>query len=107
MSPFRVLQISIMVLVLFGSAWLVRIVGSVASPTDEGASTWLSGPAALADVLQQGDNGDNGGDNGGDNDDGDNSGNSNNSNSNSNNSNGNGNDDFDDNDNFELPPYPR
>ena len=27
MGPFRVLQISIVVLVLFGSTWLVRVVG--------------------------------------------------------------------------------
>jgi hypothetical protein len=105
MGPFRVLQISIVVLMLFGSTWLVRAVGMVASP-DGTSSTWLGSQDALAGVLNQGDNGDNGGDNGGD--DGDNNGNNNNnsnSNSNSNNngnsnSNNNGNDNNnDDNDN--------
>jgi hypothetical protein len=76
MGLFRVLQISIVVLMLFGSTWLVRVVGMAASP-DGSSSTWLSTTDALAGVLQQGDNddnddGDNDEDNDEDNDDGDN-----------------------------------
>src|SRR6185436_7478075 len=113
MGPFCVLQISIVVLMLFGSTWLVRAIGLAAAPSGS-SSTWLSSQDALAGVLQQGDNGDNGdNNNGGDNgdngnaDNGDNSDGDNNSNTNSN-SNGNSNDSgFDDNDNFNLDLPPR
>ncbi len=109
MTPFRLLQVSIVVLVLFGSTWTVRILGFAAA--EPGSSpTWLGGTNALAGVLQQNDNGDNNdgsGDNGDDNDDADNgdddNGNSN-SNSNSNEDSGNendGDDEYDDNDNFD------
>jgi hypothetical protein len=108
MGPFRVLPISIVVLMLFGSTWLVRVVGMAASPTGD-STTWLGSQDALAGVLQQGDNGDNNnGDNhGGDN--GDNSGGGDNGDNSSGNSNNNGNSNdnsFDDNDNFglDLPP---
>jgi hypothetical protein len=110
MTPFRLLQVSIVVLMLFGSTWAVRILGFAAA--EPGSSpTWLGGTNALAGVLQQADNDD--GDNG-DNGDGDHgaadTGNSN-SNSNDNDDSGNENDDFDDNDNFDdfdfgLPPQP-
>ena len=118
MAPFRVLQLSIVLLMLFGSTWLVRMAGLEPSETAR-TTTWLSDQAALAGVLQQGDNSDNngggdnsdndggGGDNGGDNDDSNNNSSNNNSSSN-NNGNGNSNDSFDDNDNFSLdfPPLP-
>jgi hypothetical protein len=114
MSPFRVLQLSIVLVMLFGSTWLVRMVGF--EPSESGrTATWLSDQAALAGVLDQADNGDNG-DNGGDNNanTNNNNANSNNNNANSNNNNGNSNgnnsndDDSDDNDNFsfDLPPLP-
>ena len=109
MGPFRVLQISIVVLMLFGSTWLVRAVGMAASPSGS-SSTWLSSQDALAGVLNQGDNGDNnGGDNGDNNgggDNGDNSSGNTNNNSNNNSNNNDSSDDndnsFDDNDNFNL-----
>src|SRR3954467_15514925 len=100
MGPFRVLQLSIVILMLFGSTWLVRLAGMAPSPSDS-TTTWLSDRAALAGVLaaDNADNNNNGGDNGnsGDNGNGgDNSGDnssSNNNNSNrNNNGNGNGND---------------
>ena len=115
MGPFRVLQISIVVLMLFGSTWIVRAVGLTASPSGS-SSTWLGSTAAMAGVLQQGDNGDNDdGDNDdnadnddGDNDDGDNSGNTNTNDNEDDDDGGDDNDnDFDDNDNFDdfdLPP---
>ena len=110
MGPFRVLQISIVVLMLFGSTWLVRAVGMAASPSGS-SSTWLSGQDALAGVLQQGDNGDNDdntdGDNGGDNNGGDNGDNSDGDDNGNSNGNSNSNDNsFDDNDNFnfDFPP---
>lgn len=118
MGPFRVLQLSIVILMLFGSTWLVRLAGMSNSLSGD-TSTWLSDRAALAGVLQadNGDNSDgnnnnsnsnnnnsNSGDNGGDNG----SSNNNNSNSNSNNNgngNGNGNDSSgNDNFDFNLPP---
>lgn len=88
MGPFRVLQISIVVLMLFGSTWLVRAVGMAASPTD-GSRTWLGSSDALAVVLQQGDNGHNG-------DDADDNGNTNNDDDD-----GGDDNDSDDNDNFD------
>jgi hypothetical protein len=112
MGPFRVLQLSIVILMLFGSTWLVRLAGMSDSMSGD-TSTWLSDRAALAGVLQ-GDNGDNsggnnnnsnsgdngnGGDNSGDNGDGNNNGNSN-SNGNGNGNDSSGNDNFD----FNLPP---
>ena len=109
MGPFRVLQISIVVLMLFGSTWLVRAVGMAGSPTGS-SSTWLGSTDALAGVLQQGDNGDNDaddGDNGDNNDDADNgdddNGNTNTNNNNNDNDSGgdNDNDSDDDNDNFD------
>src|SRR4051794_41390357 len=65
MGPFRVLQLSIVILMLFGSTWLVRLAGMAPSPSDS-TSTWLSDRAALAGVLAA-DNADNnnGGGNGG------------------------------------------
>jgi hypothetical protein len=118
MSPFRVLQLSIVLVMLFGSTWLVRMAGLEPAATGTTA-TWLSDQAALAGVLRQGDNSDNSDNDGVDNNDGsgDNGGNNNNANSNGNgnsnsndNSNGNDNSDdsFDDNDNFafDLPPLP-
>jgi hypothetical protein len=108
MGPFRVLQISIVVLMLFGSTWLVRVIGMAAAPSGS-SSTWLTGSDALAGVLQQADNGDNDdgdnddGDNGdADNDDGDNNGNSN-DNDDGGDDNGN---DSDDNDNFDDFDFP-
>jgi hypothetical protein len=112
MGPFRVLQLSIVILMLFGSTWLVRLAGMSTSLSGD-TSTWLSDRAALAGVLEA-DNGgntnnNNNADNGGDNGDA----NNNNSNANSNNSNtdgnenGNGNDNDDsgnDNFDFDLPP---
>lgn len=112
MGPFRVLQISIVVLMLFGSTWLVRAVGMAASPSGSTSTPWGSRAAeepygalwlgssdALAGVLQQADNGDN---DDGDNDDGDNDDGDNNGNTNDNDDGGddNDNDDGDDNDNF-------
>jgi len=112
MGPFRVLQLSIVILMLFGSTWLVRLAGMAPSPSDS-TSTWLSDRAALAGVLAA-DNADNnnGGDNGGDNgNSGDNGGGDNNSNNNNSNSNGNGNgnnsSDSNDNFDFNLPPLNR
>lgn len=70
MGPFRVLQVSIVVLMLFGSTWLVRAVG-MAPGSGGGSSTWHGESAALAGVLEQDDN-DNGDDDDGDNADGDN-----------------------------------
>ena len=102
MGPFRVLQFSIVVLVLFGSTWLIRAVGM--SETSAGDSTtWLASTDALAGVLQQGDNADNnsGDNNGGDNGDADNSDADNNSNSNSNDNDSDGNDNFGD---LDFPP---
>src|SRR5436853_283697 len=99
MGPFRVLQLSIVVLVLFGSAWIVRAVGSAADPSGRSV-TWLHGDAAHAGVLRADNGGDNGGDNNGDNSSGDNNGNGNSNN----NGNGNGNSSFDDNFDFNLPP---
>jgi len=105
MGLFRVLQISIVVLMLFGSTWLVRVVGMAASPAGS-SSTWLSSTDALAGVLQQGDNGDNDDgdnddDNDEDNDDGDNG-----DNDEDNNDNDDGGDDNDNNsdgnENFDL-----
>src|SRR3954447_22761024 len=103
MGPFRVLQISIVVLMLFGSTWLVRAIGMAASPSGS-SSTWLSSQDALAGVLQQGDKGDNNdgdgdngdnndgdGDNGDNNDGGGDNGDSNNNGNSNNNSNGNSN----------------
>ncbi len=111
MGPFRVLQISIVVLMLFGSTWLVRVVGLAASPSGS-SGTWMSSTDALADVLQQGDNGDNDdGDNGvddngdSDNDDGDNSENSNNNDSDDG-GDDNDNDVDEDNDNFDDFDFP-
>ena len=111
MGPFRVLQISIVVLMLFGSTWLVRAVGMAAAPAGS-SSTWLTGGDALAGVLQQdngdnddGDNGDNvDADNGdADNDDGDNNGNANDNDDGGDDNDSDENDNFDD---FELPPLP-
>jgi hypothetical protein len=110
MGPFRVLQISIVVLMLFGSTWLVRTIGMAASPSGS-SGTWLESSAALADVLQQDDNGDN---DDGDNNDGDNGDNGDEDNIDDDNGNTNDNDDggddndnsSDDNDNFDLPPFP-
>jgi hypothetical protein len=105
MGLFQVLQISIVVLMLFGSTWLVRVVGMAASPAGS-SSTWLSSTDALAGVLQQGDNGDNDDgdnddDNDEDNDDGDNG-----DNDEDNNDNDDGGDDNDNksdgNENFDL-----
>ena len=111
MAPFRVLQLSMVLIMLFGSTWLVRLAGM--DPAETGVSSaWLSDQAVLAGVLQQGDNGDNG-DNGGNNNNANsnnNNGNSNNNNSNTNSNNNNSSDDngnsSDDSDNFsyELPP---
>jgi hypothetical protein len=124
MGPFRVLQLSIVVLMLFGSTWLVRIAGMSNSLSGD-TSTWLSDRAVLAGVLQadnsdnsggnnnNSNSGDNGGDNGsgGDNGDSGDNGSSNNNNSNSNsdgNGNGNGNDSSgNDNFDFDLPPLNR
>jgi hypothetical protein len=107
MGPFRVLQISIVVLMLFGSTWLVRAVG-MAGTSAGSSSTWLGSSDALAGVLQQGDNGDNDDDDddNGDNDDaGDDNGNTNNNGNTNTNDNDDGGDDNDndsddDNDNF-------
>jgi hypothetical protein len=98
MGPFRVLQISIVILMLFGSTWLVRTAGLSPSPSGP-STTWVGGTEALADVLQQGDNSDNndGENNTGDNTDGDNNGDDDNDN---------GSDDNDNFDDFELPPLP-
>lgn len=126
MRPFRVLQISIVVLMLFGSTLVVRVVGTAAAPSGN-SSSWLSSNAALAGALQQDDDNDGGGDNGIDedednaSDDGDNasdndedednsSGDDEDNNDNDGDDNDNG-DDVDDNDNyddftFELPPPP-
>jgi hypothetical protein len=109
MGPFRVLQISIVVLMLFGSTWLVRVVGMAASPSGS-SSTWLSSTEALAGALNQGDNGDNddaddNDDGDADNDDGDNDDGDNSSNTNDNDDGGDSDEndnDFDDNDNFNL-----
>ncbi len=112
MGPFRVLQISMMVLMLFGST---LVVGQTGAPSGS-SSTWLTGTEALAGPLQQGDNSDNS--DGGDNNGGDNSGNADNSDSdntdggdNSDNSSDDNDNSSDDNDNFddfsfELPPPP-
>lgn len=111
MAPFRVLQLSIVLVMLFGSTWVVRMAGLESSATGDTA-TWLSDQAVMAGVLDQADNGDNSDNNGGGDNNGDNNGNSNNnngnSNSNSNSNNSNGNDSSDDNDNFsfDLPPLP-
>jgi hypothetical protein len=107
MGPFRVLQISIVIVLLFGSTWLVRTAGL--SPSPAGPSTpWMGGAEALAGVLQQGDNGDNndGDNNGGDNSGGDNGDNFDGDNGGDNNNNDNGSDDNDNFDDFELPPLP-
>jgi hypothetical protein len=121
MPPFRVLQLSIVVVMLFSSTWLVRMAGLEQTGSDS-ASSWLAGQPALAGVLQD-DNTDNQGQDDNDGGTGDNSDNSssnnNNSNSNSNgnsnansngnsNSNSNDNDSSEDNDNFsfDLPPLP-
>jgi hypothetical protein len=121
MAPFRVLQLSMVLVMLFGSTWLVRLAGL--DPAETGvSSTWLSDQAALAGVLSQGDNGDNGDNSGSNNNNANtnnnnantnnnNSNSNNNSNTNSNNNNSsddNGNEDSDDNDNFsfDLPPLP-
>jgi len=116
MAPFRVLQLSIVIAMLFGSTWLVRMAGMEQTSPDS-TSTWLSGQPALAGVLQadntdnQGQDNNDGGDNS-DNSDADNNSNSNNNsngnnNSNSNN-NGNSNESSADNDNFsfDFPPLP-
>ena len=106
MTPFRVLQISIVMVLLFGSTWVVGALG-MAAESPGSVPTWLNSTPALAGVLGQDDNDDNnvGGDNsdnssGGDNSDNDDGGdNDGNSNSNDN--------DYDDNDNyddFNLPP---
>ena len=111
MEPFRVLQVSIVVLLLSGSPWLVRAVELAAPPPDSSTAPagpraaegirggrWLAGVDALAGRRHRGDNGDNhGGDNGGDN-----NGNGNSNGNGNRNGNGNGNDNF----NFELPPLP-
>jgi hypothetical protein len=119
MTPFRVLQVSIVVVLLFGSTWAIRLFGLAAEPT--GASvTWLSSTPALAGVLQQGDNSDNsgGGDNNSDNsggadnnsdnsggsDNSDNSGGGDNDEDNDSNNNDNGSDDNDNFGDFNLPP---
>lgn len=115
MTPFRVLQVSIVVVLLFGSTWVVREFGMASEPAGSSLS-WLSSTPALAGVLQQGDNSDN--NDGGDNSD--NSGGSDNFDNssggdNSDNSGGDDNDsddndngsDYDDNDNyadFDFPP---
>jgi hypothetical protein len=106
MGGFRVLHISIVVLVLFGSTWLVRVVGMAAEPSGS-SSTWLTGNDALAGVLRQADNDNGDADNDGDNDDGDNDDADNNDEDNDNGDDDN--DDGDDNENvddFELPPLP-
>ena len=111
MTPFRVLQISIVVVLLFGSTWVVGALG-MAAESPGSVPTWLNSTPALAGVLQQGDNDDNnddGGDNSDNSDGGDNSDSDNDDGGdNDGNSNGNGNDsDYDDNDNyddFDLPP---
>jgi hypothetical protein len=104
MGPFRVLQISIVVLMLFGSTWLVRAVGLAASPSGS-SGTWLSSTDVMADVLHQGDNDDNDdddNDDGDNDDDGDNGDDNGNVNTNDNDDGGDDNDnDFDD---FDLPP---
>lgn len=109
MTPFRVLQVSIVVVLLFGSTWVVRALGMVAEPPGS-STTWLNSTTAMAGVLQQDDN-DDGGDNNDDNsDDRDNNGGGDNDDNNGNDNDSNGNDnDYDDNDNFddfELPPFP-
>src|SRR5688572_19265009 len=118
MAPFRVLQLSMVLVMLFGSTWLARLAGL--DPAETGvSSTWLSDQAALAGVLHQGDNGDNSGSNNNNANTNNNNANTNNNNSNSNNnsntnsnnnnsSDDNGNEDSDDNDNFsfDLPPLP-
>ena len=93
MGPLRVLHISMVVLMLFGSAWLVRLAGMSPSPGDASVS-WLAGTEVRAGVLQS-DNGDNNG--GGDNGDNNGGGDDNDNDS------GDDNDNFDD---FELPPLP-
>jgi hypothetical protein len=100
MGPFRVLQISIVVLMLFGSTWLVRVVGMAASPPGS-STTWLTGSNALAGVLRQDDNDDNddGDNDGGDNGDADNGDEDNDDDDNNNNSNNNNSSDEEDNDN--------
>jgi hypothetical protein len=116
MGPFRVLQISIMVLMLFGSTLVVRVVGLTAAPSGS-SSTWLAGTEALAGPLLQGDNGDNSADNGdAENSDADNGDSADNSDSDNNDGGDNSDNSSDDNDNssddndnfddspFELPP---
>jgi hypothetical protein len=114
MTPFRVLQISIVVVLLFGSTWVVGALG-MAAESPGSVPTWLNSTPALAGVLQQGDNDDNNDDGGDNSDNSDNSDGGDNSDSdnddggdNDGNSNGNGNDsDYDDNENyddFDLPP---
>lgn len=100
MGPFRVLQISIVVVLLFGSTWLVRVVGMAAAPPGSSA-TWLGESEAFAGVLQQGDNGDN---NDGDNGDEDND--EDNDDGGDDNDNGSDDDDNENYDDFDFPPFP-
>jgi hypothetical protein len=112
MTPFRVLQVSIVVVLLFGSTWVVRALGMAAEPAGS-SRTWHASQLALAGPLQQGDNGDNddgdnddGGDNngGGDNTFGDND-EDNDDGDNDDSGNDNGYDDNENFDDFDLPPY--
>jgi hypothetical protein len=59
MGPVRVLQVSIAVLILFGSVWHVRVAGMADAPSapSGNSSSWLSHNSALASVLEQPDNG--------------------------------------------------
>lgn len=123
MQPFRVLQLSIMVLMLFGSAVIVRAVGMSASPSGS-TSTWLRSDAVFAGPLQQddNDNSDGGDDNDEDADndddaDNDSSGDEDNDGGDEDNDDGDDDNDSDDDDNdsdedfddfqFELPPPPQ
>ena len=113
MTPFRVLQISIVVVLLFGSTWVVRALGMGGPAAWQFANLVQQHSGAWQGCCEQGDNGDNtdnddGGDNsdnsGDDNSDNDDDeDNSENSNGNSN-SNDNGSDDNDNFDDFDLPP---
>ncbi|MCC7370906.1 MAG: hypothetical protein IT306_21005 [Chloroflexi bacterium] len=111
MTLFRLLQVSVVIVLLFGSTWVVRVLGMAAEPPGS-SPTWLASSTALAGVLSQNnndnsDNSDNSsGDDNSDNSDNDGGG-DNNSDNNDNESNGNDNG-YDDNDNFniDLPPIP-
>lgn len=109
MTAFRLLQVSIVVVLLFGSTWVVRALGMATEPSGA-TSTWLSSTTVLAGVLQADntDNNSSSSDNSDNSSSGsDNSDNSSGSDNNSNDNGSNGNDNgYDDNENYniDLPP---